>query len=183
MAFAHIESTPGADPALCHPGPYALRRDLSPGDLIMAEIAAGFGGYCGKAYATIFLGDPGEEWVRIYEIAAGIYRSVVNALRPGVTPRELRPLARPLEDAGYELGRSLVGGWSTYHTHPYGWEAGTESAEELDFVFESGHAVAVVVHPVSRDRRRGLWVGGSCFVTDSGAEALPGLAWEEIHVV
>ncbi len=183
LALAHIASTPSAAPTLCHPGAYALRREIAAGDVILAEIAAGFGGYCGKAYATLFAGAPGGDWVRLHELAAGVHRSVLEALAPGTTPRALRPLARPLEETGYTLGLSLVGGWSAYHTPPYGWEAGAETDEELDFAFAPGHAVAIAVHPVSGDRSRGLWVGGSCLITESGAEPLPGLAQEELLVV
>ncbi|MBI3078517.1 MAG: aminopeptidase P family protein [Deltaproteobacteria bacterium] len=181
--YTHIGATPMAAPTRSYPDPYPVAHPLERGDVLLTETVAGYSGYFGKLHTTTFLGEPPSAYREIFALAAGVYGELLTSVRPGQTVREVLALARRFDGAGLTMGIPVLEGWSTYQTRPYtGWP---RPASEVDLGFElrPGHAVTLVAHPVTPDRRRGVWVGGLCLVTETGVEPLHRFAPQDLRVL
>jgi len=174
VSLYHVSSTPMSNPQEFYPDSFPTHRRVAAGDVVMTEISLGYGGYFGKVFATYFMGQPTNEYRRLFEVAAAVYDEAIATLKPGSTGRDVGPLLAPIREAGYTTAIVLVGGWSTYNHPPYvgaiedsfGASANTQDSSELNFVFQPGHCVGIMSYPVTPDMKRGVWIGTICVFTE-----------------
>jgi len=82
--------------------PYAGPAPLEDNAPVVIHLGATVEGYTSKMCRTIFLGNPPEECVRIYETLKKAQDAAVAMLRPGVTCHEVyEAAAHAVEQAGY----------------------------------------------------------------------------------
>ena len=111
----------GPNGALCHATPG--RRKLQEGDLVVIDFGCKFGGYCSDMTRTIAIGEPCDELKKIYGIVLRAQLAALEALKPGMSAKELDGVARGLiADEGYgpAFGHSLGHGFGLdIHEAPY----------------------------------------------------------------
>ena len=120
-----------------------------------------------KIYTTSFIGPPTAEYQTMFELAADGYRQIVAALKPGVCGRDLASvLAGGGVKGGYKL-MSFITGWSTVNTRPVLFSQRIEKAD-YEFPLQPGYCLNVGGWVTSEDQMRGVWVGDTVAITDSG---------------
>lgn len=167
IAFGHVGSTSMREPSMNYPNFYPLNRVVQWGDVIMTELTGGYGGYFGKLYGTVFVGEPTPRYRQMFELAAESYRAIYAATKPGVRGRDLLPvLAGRAAEAGYR-SRSFITGWSTYNSRPVLFTLRIEEADR-DLELQPGMCLNVGGWIITQDERAGVWVGDTAVVTEDG---------------
>ncbi len=174
IPFGHVESTPMSAPSTYYPNPYPLNRTIERGDVVLTEIAAGWGGYMGKIWGTIFVGKPNKLYGELFELAQDCYRGLVKGIKPGLRGKDMQSaLAGRILDAGYD-SLSIIHGWSMYNTAPSIALLGKPLCDpkDMEYEFLPGHTYSVVGWPVEKNLKYGLWLGDSCLVTKTGCRSI-----------
>ena len=116
--FAHVASMSMAGADRFYPDFYPTHRTVQAGDVVMTEIALGYGLYFGKLWGTYLVGEPTPEYRRLFDLAVDVHDRVIDELRPGMTGRDVDRWLEPFRAAGCRNATSLIGGWSTYNHAP-----------------------------------------------------------------
>ncbi|MDR0904322.1 MAG: Xaa-Pro peptidase family protein [Ruminococcus sp.] len=89
-------------------------RGVNPGDALLIDFGAVYGGYHSDMTRTGFLGKPSDEHKRIWDIVYEAKRLAMGALKPGVPCNEIDKIARDYitakgygENFGHGLGHSV----------------------------------------------------------------------------
>jgi Xaa-Pro aminopeptidase len=98
----------------------ASEKKLKAGELVTIDFGAIFQGYCSDETVTVCLGEPDERQREVYETVLAAQQAALNAVRPGVSLRELDAKARDLI-----LGR----GYGEYFGHGLGHGVGIDIHE------------------------------------------------------
>jgi len=169
-AFGHVQPTPMEHPEMQYPSYYPVGRVVAAGDAIMSELTAGLGGYFGKLFGTMFVGQPTASYSEMFHLAADIRREIYESATPGMPARELgRLLDGDAAKFGYESSSHLAG-WSTYNTPPAYNPRADDS--ELDMPLTPGICFSVVGWVRTRDRTSAVWLGDTAIMTDDGLSSL-----------
>jgi len=188
--FSHVSSTSMADPRQIYPDFYPTHKTVAPGEVVMTELALGYGLYFGKIWGTYFVGEPTREYRELFELAVAVHDNAIEELKPGMTGRDVNRWIERFREAGYIAANAapLVNGWSTYNHAPhFGVIEGTPATKktypsDLDFVLQPGHCVGIRAYPVSPDGKKGVWVGSCCVMTKDGLRKLHAAPVNKIRV-
>ena len=176
--FSHIGSTSMANPDRYYPDFYPTHQTIKAGDVVMTEIALGYGLYFGKIWGTYFMGEPTKEYRELFEVAVSVHDRTIRELKPGMKGREVSQFLAPFKEAGYMNGVALVEGWSTYNHFPHAGSVDDRPSSDIvkssdaDFVFQPGHCLTVIAFPIIPGTKKGLWVGTTCVMTKDGLKKL-----------
>lgn len=168
--FGHIQPTPMANPAMAYPSFYPIGRAVATGDVVMTEFTAGLGGYMGKLFVTMFLGEPTPRYGEMFRVAAETYHLLHDRVRAGMSVGEVDQLMvtranQSLFDLGY-----VFAGWSNYNTPP---AVNPRAGEwELELELRPGLCFSVVGWTRTRDRSAGVWIGDTSVMTDTSLRNL-----------
>lgn len=170
IPFGHVGSTPMRQPAMRYPNFYPVNRVIQPGDVVLTEIAAGYGTYFGKIFGTLFVGPPTAQYRQMFEVAAEIYDAIYAALTPGMQAGDVESvLDGRASETGYR-SLSYISGWSTYNTPP---AHSRPSGADADMELRTGQCLAVVSYVVNPDNEHmGIWLGDTAVVSDTGLRSL-----------
>jgi Xaa-Pro aminopeptidase len=117
-AFETIVAS-GPNSALPHAVP--TDRPLSAGDLLVLDFGGVYGGYCVDLTRTVALGEPSDEYRRLYRAVAAAQDAALSALRPGITSDTVDAAARDVLAAC---------GFADFFRHGTGHGLGLEVHEE-----------------------------------------------------
>ena len=107
----------------------------------------------------------------MFDLAADSYRQLLAGLRPGVRGKDLAgALAGKAAAAGYKP-LSFITGWSTVNTRPVLFSQRIEKAD-YEFPMQPGFCLNVAGWVASEDQKRGVWVGDTVTITDTGVRRL-----------
>lgn len=113
-------------------------RVIQPGDAVIFDWGGTFEHYHSDVTRTTFIGEPTEEFVRVYNIVREANQATLEAVKPGVALQELDRAARKvITDAGYGpafLHRVGHGLGMEIHEEPYLVE-GNELPLQVGMVF------------------------------------------------
>ncbi|HMQ29666.1 MAG TPA: Xaa-Pro peptidase family protein [Chloroflexaceae bacterium] len=113
-----FENIVASGPNAANPHHSNSDRAFQPGDLIIIDCGARYGGYISDITRTVALGEPSDEARRIYELVLGANEAGRRACRPEATGAEIDAAARSVIEAG-GYGQSFI-----HRTgHGYGLEA------------------------------------------------------------
>jgi Xaa-Pro aminopeptidase len=162
--FTIVASGPnGASP---HHG--ADERVVVPGDAVVLDFGGVAKGYCSDITRTVFVGEPGEEELRVYEVVASAQQAAFQAVRPGVLCQDVDRAARAvITNAGYGerfIHRTGHGIGLEIHEPPYIVE-GNETPLEPGMTFSDEPGVYLA-------GRFGVRIEDQVVVTRDGAERL-----------
>ncbi|MFH1090395.1 MAG: M24 family metallopeptidase [Pseudomonadota bacterium] len=186
--FSHIGSTSMKNPQRFYPDFYPTYRTIEAGDVVMTEIALGYGVYFGKVWGTYFVGEPTKEYLKMFNLAVSVHDKTIATLKPGMKGRDANKLLKPFKTAGLINGAPLVMGWSCYNHPPHvGVVEGSPSAamvkpSDLEFVFVPGVCVSIISFPVTPDLKKGVWIGTTCVFTKDGLKKLHRYPVTELRV-
>jgi Xaa-Pro dipeptidase len=182
VTLCHVGRTAMRDPDMDYPHYYPLTTPIESGDVIMTELAAGFGGYYGKIWGTFFVGDPTPEYAEMFSLAADAGRGIKATMRAGLRAGELRGVCQDaILGAGY-VPKCAISGWATWNEPP-DIRCHGQSMTDEDYVMEKNIAVGALGWVISPDQSRGVWLGDLCVVNEGGVEALQKYPVRDLHVV
>lgn len=166
----------GPNGAMCHAVPGD--RKLQEGDLVVLDFGCLYNGYHSDMTRTFAVGkvDPFAE--EIYGIVREAQQRALDALKPGITGKELDAIARDyIKEKGYGdcFGHSLGHGFGLLiHEAPWASVAG-------DIVFEEG--MTITVEPgIYIEDKFGVRIEDCCVVTKDGKLDLVTATKELMHV-
>lgn len=166
----------GPNGAMCHAVPGD--RVLQEGDLVVLDYGCMYNGYHSDMTRTFAVGkvDPIAE--EIYGIVREAQQRALDALKPGITGKELDAIARDfIKEKGYGdcFGHSLGHGFGLLiHEAPYASVAG-------DTVFEEG--MTITVEPgIYLEDKFGVRIEDCCVVTKDGKRNLVTASKELMHI-
>lgn len=175
--FGHIGAISMADPVDYYPDFYPVDTPIASGSLMMTEFALGFGNYWAKIWGSYFVGEPTPEYRKLFEIAATVHDNLQQGLKPGLSGRDVNGFLEPIKKAGFEQPANvLVGGWSAMN-HPPQMGALPSSLSEpftrpfLDAKLQPRQSVTIQAWVSMPGTKKGLWVGSSGVITDTGYES------------
>lgn len=122
------------------PHAHAGDRKIETGDLVTVDFGAQYRGYHSDQTVTVMIGNDGARQREVYDVVLGAQRHAIEAVRPGVSVREVDKLARD-----YIAER----GFGDYFTHGTGHGVGLDIHEPPrlsplgDEVLEEGMVVTV----------------------------------------
>jgi Xaa-Pro aminopeptidase len=174
--FGHFSSISMNSPNGYYPDFYPTATPVARGELVMTEFALGYGNYWGKLWGSYFVGEPTSEYRRMFEVAARVHDDLVQGLKPGMTGREVNRFLEPIAAAGFEQPANvLVGGWSAMNHAPAMGAMQTSlsaplASQYLEARLESRQALTLHVWLRAPGTEKGLWIGSSGAMTESGFE-------------
>ncbi|MGH2525508.1 MAG: M24 family metallopeptidase, partial [Actinomycetota bacterium] len=139
-----------------------------PGDAVVLDFGGVANGYFSDITRTVFVGEPGEEELRVYEVVASAQQAAFEAVRPGVLSQDVDRAARAvITDAGYGerfIHRTGHGIGLEIHEPPYIVE-GNETPLEPGMTFSDEPGIYLA-------GRFGVRIEDQVVVTPDGAERL-----------
>lgn len=105
LAFETIVGS-GANSSLIHSTPTSRR--ILENDIILLDFGCKVNGYCADVSRTIFVGQPKEEWINIYNIVKRAYENAVFKIKAGMSCEEADSTARSIIKAnGFDFEHAL----------------------------------------------------------------------------
>ena len=146
----------------------ASDRVLEKGDLVTLDFGAVYQGYCSDITRTVMIGEPNAKQREIYECVKEAQQAAVDAVRPGMTGRELDAVARD---------RIAAHGFGDYFGHGTGHGLGLEVHESPTASLMSKDILApgmvVTVEPgIYLPDFGGVRIEDDVLVTETGGEVL-----------
>ena len=156
----------GPNGAMCHAVP--SDRKLQKGDLVVLDFGCLYNGYHSDMTRTFAVGEADDFSLEIYNIVRAAQQKALDALRPGITGKELDAIARDyITEKGYGecFGHSLGHGFGLLiHEAPSASYMG-------ETVFEPG--MTITVEPgIYLEGKLGVRIEDCCVVTETGHENL-----------
>ena len=160
---------------LCASGPNAASphhhtgdRVIRPGDAVIFDWGGKVDGYFSDVTRTVFVGEPDEEFRRVYELIQTANRATFDAVRPGVPCEDLDAAARDLISAA---------GYGAAFLHRVGHGLGLDIHEEPYLV--AGNTLPLAAGMVFSDEpgvylagRFGVRIEDAVLCTEFGGERL-----------
>jgi Xaa-Pro aminopeptidase len=121
----------------------ASDKKIAPGELVTVDFGALYLGYCSDETVTVCLGEPDSKQREVYETVRVAQQLAIDAVRPGISFRDLDAKARNyIAEKGYGqyFGHGLGHGIGLdIHEHPTASPRGTGLVEEgMAFTIEPG---------------------------------------------
>lgn len=189
FALSHVGSTPMENPTVTYPDMYPTTDELKNGDVFMTEIAVGYGNYTTKICSTAFVGEPSDDYKRLFELAVKILHSCTSTLKPGMTGKDVNQFLVNNVTGDYTYYQPLLMGWSTYLHSPWcGGIPGTIIHTYLTmyteaFVFEPGHTFSIIPWVGIKDTNKAVWLGTTYKFTDDGLEPFTSYPVDEMRII
>lgn len=105
-----FETIVGSGPNGARPHHLAAEREIHEGEPIVIDMGCQYRGYCSDLTRTILLGEPDDQFKKIYDIVLTAQLTAMELARSGMTGEDVDKLARTvIEEAGYgeTFGHSL----------------------------------------------------------------------------
>ena len=128
----------GANGALPHAEPE--EREIGAGELVVFDMGAELDGYCSDCTRTYATGDVGDEAREVYEVVRRAQQAALDALRPGMTGKELDAIPREIIS---EAGHGDRFGHGTGHGVGLEVHEGPRLATTSDDQLSAGNVVTV----------------------------------------
>lgn len=124
---------------------WATTRRLEQGDILSLNCFPMTSGYYTALERTLFLGQPDEESLRLWNINVEVHRAGLELIKPGAVCKDIAAELNTIY-AGYGLLPNRTFGYGHSFgvlSHYYGREAGLELREDIDTVLEPGMVVSM----------------------------------------
>lgn len=175
--FGHIGATSMLDPEGYYPDFYPVDAPIPPSALVMTEFTLGFGNYWAKLWGSYFVDEPTADYRKLFETAAEVHDNLQRGLKPGLSGGDVNSFLEPIKAAGLEQPANvLVGGWSALN-HPPQMGALPSSLSApfaqpfLEARLQPRQTVTIQAWVSLPGSKKGLWVGSSGVITETGYES------------
>ena len=174
----HLGVTSMASPDCCVPSQFPRNRTLKQGDMVFTEISSLFWSYSGQVLRSFTVdAEPTPLYRDLYKVAEETYYAVIEALKPGNTPRHVLDAASGIAKSGFTVCDDLVHGYIGGYLPPVLGTHERPSGPVPDMVFEENMAVVVQPSIVTKDGKAGVQTGELVRITANGAESLHDAPW------
>ncbi|HLY17502.1 MAG TPA: Xaa-Pro peptidase family protein [Bryobacteraceae bacterium] len=171
-AYAPIVGA-GPDSTILHYSRNSRRMDR--GELLLMDVGAECSGYAADITRTIPVGGRFTDRQReIYDVVLGAQNAVIAAIKPGVSLRELTPIAREyINTHGKDLHGEPLG---KYFTHGVSHHVGLDVHDATDFSQPLAEGSVITVEPgiYIPEESIGVRIEDMVLVTKDGARLLSG---------
>ncbi len=155
-------------PRAALPHGVADERVLQPGDLVVMDFGAVYGGYHSDLTRTVALAPAAPEWRQLYHIVREAQEQAISTIRAGITGREVDAVARE---------HIAAAGYGPYFNHSLGHGVGlavheSPSLSSRSEVELSAGMVATVEPGVYLPGRGGIRIEDVVLVQEGGARVL-----------
>ncbi|HET9422887.1 MAG TPA: M24 family metallopeptidase [Nocardioides sp.] len=165
--------TPMAAPARANPAQYPSARPVEPGDAVVLELSAAFGGYAGQVLRSFSVeADPTPLYQELHDVAERAFDAIAAVLQDGTTAAEIQDAASLIEDAGFTTLDDLVHGFGGGYLPPVLGSRSRHLDPRPAPPIRTGMTVVVQPNVVTTDGRAGVQFGELLHVTEQGAERL-----------
>jgi Xaa-Pro aminopeptidase len=169
----YVGVTSMADPDCCVPAQIPNPRQVRDGDIVFAEISAGFWGYAGQVLRSFTIdAEPTSLYRDLYAVAEEAYDAIVKVLRHGTTMDEILDAAMVIDRSPFTICDDLVHGYGGGYLPPILGTRERPSAKVPDMTLETGMTVVVQPSIMTTDARAGVQTGELMRITESGVEPL-----------
>lgn len=166
-----MTSMPMDDPHFPVPAQYQSNRKLARGDVLITEISGAYWGYSGQIHRTYSLGQPPtREWAELHAVAVDAFEAIFDAIKDGVTSREVEEVADLIHERGYAVYDDLLHGVN--QTPPIIQTAKGKRHENPDVTFRENMVVTIQPNVITEDERMGLQFGETVVVGREGCTSL-----------
>ena len=168
-----LGSTPMSNPRMPYPWPFPSRRMIQPGDLILTELSVEtMEGYSGQVIRPIALGEPDEEYWRLYNAALRVCQGIPPLLKTGNKPRQFLEVTRTISEAGFTIEAPVIHGRAGTTVPPLIGLPGLELYNSaLDEPLKENQSIQIEPNPCTKDLRKGIFLGDMYRVTSKGGES------------
>lgn len=161
--------------------PRPIERTITDGDHLLLEIGArDRHGYEAQTGKPIVFGEPPPEFADMFAVSVEAYHRVVDVLRPGCSAADIRAAGQIIWDRGYQVVAPLVHG--VFNPIDAGPFVGTSHRPDKDVPLEPNMAVCVEIHPCNDEVTKGVFIGDTYVITETGARSVNALPPELIFV-
>lgn len=169
MVLASSESMYASKSGFQRPRP--INRTIAVGDVVLTEIGPRDShGYEAQTGKPITFGPPTPEYQRLFDVCFEAYHRIVEVLRPGCTAADIRAAGQIIFDSGYTVVAPLVHGiFNPIDAGPF---VGTAHRPDKDVVLAPNMALVVEIHPCTADLLRGVFLGDTFVITETGARCI-----------
>lgn len=152
----------------------ASPRVIEEGDQIHTEFDASFMGYIAQFNQPFSVGQPGKEWMDIYDVALEACNDALNILKPGITVGQLHEAFLPaVQKAGYRQRTPNFHGLGLAIEEPFSVFLGQPGYKpKLDRIIQPNMVIGFEPAVIAQDFKRGTTLGGPILVTDTGYKFL-----------
>jgi Xaa-Pro dipeptidase len=151
--------------------PRPIEREIAVGDLLLLELGARDAhGYEAQTGKPICFGPPPPDFADLFDCCLEAYQAVTSVLKPGCTAAEIRKAGQVIWDRGYTIVAPLVHG--VFNPLDAGPFVGTSHRPDKDVTLAPGMALCVEIHPCSEDRKKGVFLGDTYVITETGARSV-----------
>ena len=190
MGMIQLSSTPMRDSDVGDQRPRPSERVITHGDIINNELGILHNGYEAQTGKPMFIGPPTDEFRRMFDVALEAYHRVAETLKVGGTGSDSVNAANSvIKPAGYDAwGGYLQGmlGAQPRHEPQIGPELTSLAEDKLfegdEMVFKNGTVFVLQIHLVDKERTKGLFIGDTYAMRDSGTECLNDFPPELIQI-
>ena len=149
-------------------------RMLEDGDMIHTEFNAKYNNYVAQYNQPFSLGEPDEEWRKVFEVAEACINNGLAILKPGITLKELtQALHTPIFEADLKTVRPAFHGLGLTSEEPLASTApGTSCIPSDSFIVQEGMVFEFEPHIITQDMKKGLTLGYPVLVTDISCRSL-----------
>jgi Xaa-Pro aminopeptidase len=179
MVLAASENMFHPDSAFQRPRP--IDRMIEKGDVLLLELGARDGhGYEAQTGKPITFGAPPPDYQDMFDVCIEAYHAIVDVLKPGCTAKDIRRAGQVIQDRGYTVVAPLVHG--VFNPLDAGPFVGTSHRPDKDVTLAPGMGLCVEIHPCSEDVIKGVFLGDTYVITETGARSVNKLA-PELYVL
>jgi Xaa-Pro aminopeptidase len=149
-------------------------RVMEKGDMIHTEFDASFMGYIAQFNQPFSMGQPGKEWMDIYNVAIESVNNAFTVLKPGITVGELNDaFILPIKKAGLRQRTPNFHGLGLAIEEPFsGFPGQPDYQPKSDRIIRPGMVLGFEPPVISQDFKRGTTMGSPVLVTDTGYRLL-----------
>lgn len=166
-----LGSTPGSAPTLPAANPLPTGRRLENGDLILADISAGFMGTTAQIANPICVGKSSSAVNELWQVASAGFKHLERCLQPGTRLDEIAQAARFFRDRGYQSAPLILQGLDIAASTPRVYVQGCE-AEEFEQTLKLGMVVALRPHVLAPQGEWGIAISRTYAITAEGNRCL-----------
>lgn len=178
--FISVGSTPGDSPSLTEANPIPSARKLNSGDLILAEISAGFMGVTARIGNPICVGKPSPVVSGLSHVASEGFTRFESLLKPGTSLDEIRRAGNFFREHGCQCAPLLLHGLDIAASSPRVYVQCCE-AESFEQRLQPGMIVVLRPNPVAPDGQWGIVVSRTYAITAQGNRCLTDFPLELIN--
>jgi Xaa-Pro aminopeptidase len=162
-----------AAPDVFVPAQFPSTRRIVAGDIVFAEISAGFWDYSGQVLRSFAVGaEPPPLYRDLHDTADRAFDAISSVLRAGATPAEVVTASGAIEQAGFTTCDDLLHGYGGGYLPPMLGSASRPAGPLPAMTFAAGMTVVIQPNVIAIDRKAGVQTGELVLVTETGIERL-----------